>query len=75
MPGTIPVFVWLYCVVDGRLPHNELDFPRVQALPPKPLHNVWQDSHSYSLWELVLGEAVFQRDLELTQISIFRIGI
>ena len=75
MRGTIPVFVWLYRVVDGRLPHNELDFARVHALPPKPVHNVWQDSPSYSLWELVLGEAVFQRDLELTQVSIFGIGI
>ena len=67
--------LYLYSVVDGRLSHNELDFPRVHALPPKPVHNVWQASLSYSLWELVLGEAVFQRDLELTQIYIFGIGI
>jgi hypothetical protein len=75
MRGTIPGFPWLPRVVDAHLRHNELDFPGVHALPPKPVHNVWQDSLSYSLWELVLGEAVFQRDLELTQVYIFGIGI
>jgi hypothetical protein len=72
---TIPAFPWLSRVVDAHLPSNELDFIRVDALPRKPVHNVWQDSPSYSLWELVLGEAVFQRDLEFTQLLIFGIGI